>query len=80
MSVERPPQDLKPALTVKEFAEYFGRSKRWGYDIVYRGEVRVLRKSGVTMIPRSEVLRFLGEVEEYSGRRPSNQSPDGGES
>ena len=68
----------KPALTISEFAELFGRSKRWGYDIVYRGEVRVLKKSGVTMIPKSEVLRFLGDVEEYSGRRPSADDPEKG--
>jgi hypothetical protein len=62
---------LKPALTVKEFAEYFGRSLRWAYDRVYLNEVSVLASPGVTMIPSQEIDRYLNNTKPYDGKRQS---------
>lgn len=66
--------ETKPALTVAEFADYFGRSVRWAYDVVYRGEIKVLANSRLAMIPQGEVQRYINEVTEYSGRRKNFKS------
>ena len=59
----------KPALTIKEFASLFGRSVRWGYDRVYKGEVKALDRMGVTVIPQSEIRKYLGKTKDYTGKR-----------
>ena len=72
--VNRAELEAKPALTICEFAAYCGRSTRWAYDVVYRGEVRTLKHSRLALIPQSEVRRFFSEVSEYTGRRASTLS------
>ena len=71
IDVNRVELEGKPALTVSEFAAYCGRSVRWAYNVVYRGEVKTLKNSRLAMIPQSEVRRFFSEVAEYTGRRAS---------
>lgn len=60
----------KPAFTVAEFADLFGRHKSWAYRLIYANRIKVIESFGRMMIPASEVETVLDSAQVYSGKTP----------
>ena len=58
----------KPAYTVSEFADLFGRHKSWAYRLIYAGQIHVISEFGLMMVPASEVGRIIGTARRYTGK------------
>ena len=66
--------ESKPAFTVREFSDLFGRSVGWGYNRIYAGDIKVVKTGGVTLISADEVRRFFSDCQTYLGKRQSKAS------
>ena len=55
-------QTLQPALLrITEAAEYLGISRTKTYELIQRGELRVLKIDASVRVPRAELERWLNE-------------------
>lgn len=57
--------DGPPTYTPAEFAALFGRSATWAYRRLYDGSIRRLKGSPRILIPKSEMMRFLQNLESH---------------
>jgi hypothetical protein len=65
------------AFSAAEAAIVCGKSPTWSYRRVYSGQFKVVTaEDGRILIPRSEILKYLGSAEKYS---PQPKAKAGGE-
>lgn len=51
------------AITLKEFAERFGKSRHWAYELRNKGQLKTIEGYGDLLVPASEVQRILESAE-----------------
>jgi hypothetical protein len=61
------PSPVAPRLgyTIEEFAALFGKHKNWGYRLVWKGKVKVIKPLGEMLIPHSEAQRLTESPADY---------------
>jgi hypothetical protein len=50
-------------MTLSEFADTFGKSRTWAYELRNKGKLRTIEGYGDLLVPRSEVGRILNSAE-----------------
>ena len=49
-------------LTLKRFAQLFGKSYLWAYRLAKSGKLKTITGYGCAMVPKTEVLRIINEA------------------
>ena len=49
-------------LSLKRFAELFGKSYIWAYRLAKSGRLKTITGYGPVMVPKTEVLRIINEA------------------
>jgi|GEM_PF-1540615 len=63
------PLDAVLADSVADFCRRASISHSSFFEAVKRGEIRTVKRGRRTLVPRSEIFRFLGEIEQQEPGR-----------